>query len=68
MLLTMALHNNPRGRQAVYVTTIFTAIAALTVGLRLYTRFLIVRSAGVEDYFVLLAMVSILEICGRYIN
>jgi len=49
--------DNPRGRQAVEVSTVFTVLAAITVGLRLYTRFFLVRCPGIEDYGIVLAMV-----------
>ncbi|KAK7186798.1 hypothetical protein DPSP01_001148 [Paraphaeosphaeria sporulosa] len=50
------LNNNPRGNQAVGVSSAFTALATLTVLLRLYTRFSLVKCAGLEDYFITLAM------------
>jgi hypothetical protein len=49
--------DNPRGRQAVEISTTFTVLAAITVSLRLYTRFFLVRCPGVEDYLIVLAMV-----------
>ncbi|KAK7177430.1 hypothetical protein PSPO01_16522 [Paraphaeosphaeria sporulosa] len=52
----MSLHQNPRGTQAVAVSSVFTIIAALIVILRLYTRVSLVRCAGLEDYFVTTAM------------
>ncbi|KAF2247906.1 hypothetical protein BU26DRAFT_322807 [Trematosphaeria pertusa] len=53
----MLLDDNPRGRQAIDVSSAFTGIALITVLLRLYTRFFLVRCAGVEDYMVTLAMI-----------
>ncbi|PSN73594.1 hypothetical protein BS50DRAFT_191223 [Corynespora cassiicola Philippines] len=50
------MDNNPRGQQAIEISGAFTGLAAITVFLRLYTRFFIVRYSGVEDYFVALAM------------
>lgn len=52
------LNHNPRGRQAVVISATFTTLAFVIVALRLYTRFFLVRSPGVEDYGVSLAMVS----------
>ncbi|KAF2036556.1 hypothetical protein EK21DRAFT_83513 [Setomelanomma holmii] len=49
--------DNPRGRQAVEVSTAFTAIAAFVVALRLYTRFFLVRCPGIEDYGIVLATI-----------
>lgn len=52
------LDHNPRGRQAVIVSSVFTALAFVIVALRLYARFFLVRSPGIEDYGIILAMVS----------
>ncbi|KAF2440210.1 hypothetical protein P171DRAFT_369338 [Karstenula rhodostoma CBS 690.94] len=52
----MNLHRNSRSDQAVGVSSAFTTIATLTVLLRLYTRFSIVKCAGLEDYLIILAM------------
>jgi hypothetical protein len=49
---------NPRGRQAVEISVAFTALAFVILALRLYTRFFIVRCAGIEDYGIVLAMVE----------
>lgn len=57
-----SLDHNPRGRQAVEVSAVFTALAFIVVSLRLYTRFFLVRNPGVEDYGVTLAMVSTQQI------
>jgi hypothetical protein len=56
--MTAALNDNPRGRQAIEISTVFTALAVIAVALRLYTRFCIIRCAGTEDFGTLLAMVS----------
>jgi hypothetical protein len=50
--------DNPRGRQAVEISVVFTVIAACIVALRLYARFFVVRCAGLEDYGIVLAMVE----------
>lgn len=50
--------NNPRGRQAADISAAFTGISGVVVVLRLYTRFFLIRYAGIEDYLVALAMVS----------
>jgi hypothetical protein len=57
-IMAGALYDNPRGRQAVTISSVFTALAVVIVGLRLYTRFCIIRCAGIEDFGILLAMVS----------
>jgi hypothetical protein len=49
--------HNSRGRHAVEISTVFTVLAAITVTLRLYTRFFLIRHPGIEDYGILLAMV-----------
>lgn len=50
------LDHNPRGRQAVVISSVFTALAFVIVALRLYARFFLVRSPGIEDYGIILAM------------
>ncbi|OAG12116.1 uncharacterized protein CC84DRAFT_1080938 [Paraphaeosphaeria sporulosa] len=51
------LDHNTRGRQAVILSSVFSAFATLTVLLRLYTRLFVIRYLGVEDYFVSIALV-----------
>ncbi|KAF9741478.1 integral membrane protein [Paraphaeosphaeria minitans] len=51
------LDHNTRGRQAVILSSVFSAFATFTVLLRLYTRLFIIRCPGVEDYFVSIAMI-----------
>jgi hypothetical protein len=61
--------DNPRGRQAVEISVVFTAIATCIVALRLYARFFVVRCAGLEDYGIVLAMVEdILLYVAHYTN
>lgn len=40
------------------VTTVFTCLSALAVGLRLWTRFKIIKSPGLDDFFISLALVG----------
>lgn len=54
----MTSDDNPRGTQAVTITSVFTCAAFIVVVLRLYTRLRLVRYHGVEDYGVILAMVE----------
>ncbi|KAF1941328.1 hypothetical protein EJ02DRAFT_206185 [Clathrospora elynae] len=54
--MTAVSFDNPRGRQAVEISTIFTILAAIVVALRLYARFFVVRCAGIEDLGIILAM------------
>ena len=63
----MALHDNPRGRQAIEISSVFTGLALIVVALRLYTRFFIIRCAGLEDFGTGLAMVSELLTHTRYV-
>ncbi|KAI4654260.1 uncharacterized protein J4E78_007305 [Alternaria triticimaculans] len=51
-----SLSDNPRGRQAVEISSVFTGLALITVVLRLYTRFFIIRCVGIEDAGIALAM------------
>lgn len=50
--------DNYRGRQAIGVSSAFTGIMVIVVALRLYTRFFIVRYTGIEDYLIILSVVS----------
>ncbi|CAI6319376.1 unnamed protein product [Periconia digitata] len=53
----MTLEDNPRGRQAIEISTAFNGIALIVVILRVYTRVFIVRHFGVEDGFAVFALV-----------
>jgi hypothetical protein len=63
----MGLHENPRGRQAIEISSVFTGLAVIVVALRLYTRFFIIRCAGIEDFGTGLAMVSEALAHTRYV-
>ncbi|USP81674.1 hypothetical protein yc1106_08948 [Curvularia clavata] len=54
--MTGPLSENPRGREAVIISSIFTGLALIIVILRLYTRLYIIRAAGIEDLGIALAM------------
>lgn len=51
--------DNPRGKQAFDVSIAFTVLAIISVALRLYTRWFIVRAQGIEDHLIAVATVSI---------
>jgi hypothetical protein len=53
-------YENPvtRGPALVITNCIFVAIAVTTVGLRLYTRVVIKRWFGVDDVFIIVALVG----------
>jgi hypothetical protein len=55
-----SLSDNPRGKQAVQISSVFTGLALVIVILRLYTRFFLIRCVGIEDAGIALAMVSTL--------
>jgi hypothetical protein len=48
-----------RGPALVIVNSLLLPIAMVVVGLRLYTRLIICQSAGLDDLFIALAVVSI---------
>jgi hypothetical protein len=52
------LSDNPRGKQAVEISAVFTGLALVIVLLRLYTRFFLIRCVGIEDVGIALAMVG----------
>lgn len=54
--------HNPRGQQAVDISIPFTVVAIISVTLRLYTRWFIVRSPGVEDHLIIVASVRSLKL------
>lgn len=55
-----------KGGGTLVLVTLFPALALITVGLRLYTRFNIVRIPSHEDYAIALAMVSIIHISSFF--
>lgn len=48
-----------RGHALVVVNSVFLSIVIITVGLRLYTRIFIRRWFGLDDIFILIALVCI---------
>lgn len=57
ILADNAWTNNAWGMGALGVTSAFTALALVFVCARLYTRLILVKSAGLEDLFISLAWV-----------
>jgi hypothetical protein len=53
-------YTNPitRGDALVIINSIFIVLVTITVGLRMYTRLVIKRWFGIDDVFILLALVS----------
>lgn len=53
-------YDNPitRGNALVVVNSVFIGLVIITVGLRLYTRLKIKRWFGLDDVFILLALVN----------
>lgn len=49
---------NPRGQHAFDASVAFTVIAFVSVLLRLYTRWFIIRTPGIEDHLIIVATVS----------
>lgn len=47
------------GQSVVPCAVISTAVAAAFVGLRFYTRGIILRRLGLEDWFILVSLVSL---------
>jgi hypothetical protein len=54
-----------RGDALLIVNSIFISLVIVTVGLRLYTRLVIKRWFGLDDIFILLAMVSTIRITSK---
>ena len=63
MLLSWPTPNyaNPvtRGDALLIVNSVLIALVVITVGLRLYTRLIIKRWFGLDDVFILLALVRV---------
>ena len=51
--------SNPRGNLATIVASFHAGLAFFFVALRLYTRFFLVRSPGIEDYIIIVALVGL---------
>jgi hypothetical protein len=55
-----------RGRQVLGVAGLFLALSTLTIILRCYCRALVVKSFGLDDWFAVIAWVSLLPpICSK---
>lgn len=57
------MYGPPIVQHVVVVSNFFTALSVLVVILRLYTRSQIVRIVSVEDYLIVVSMVSAFLIC-----
>lgn len=66
MILTWPTPNyvNPptRGDALLIVNTVFIALVVIVVGLRMYTRLVIKRWFGLDDIFILIALVCFLDL------
>lgn len=56
-----------RGNALLIINIIFITLVALTVGLRLYTRLVIKRWFGLDDVFIILALVSTMPTAAQRI-
>lgn len=56
-LAIMTTLSTPRGRGALAVSTVFTCFATLLVLVRIYTRAVMVKQMGSDDYAILIALV-----------
>ncbi|KAF2222000.1 hypothetical protein BDZ85DRAFT_185945, partial [Elsinoe ampelina] len=54
---------NPRGMQSAIVATVFACISFFFVALRTYTRAVIVRNMGGEDFIIIAAWICCLAMC-----
>jgi len=53
----MTTLSTSRGRGALAVSTVFTCFATLLVLVRIYTRAVMVKQMGSDDYAILIALV-----------
>lgn len=58
-LLSVVMALGGRGYQVVGVTYLFLVLSTISVLLRCYVRLFLVKRFGVDDYFALLAWVSL---------
>jgi hypothetical protein len=49
-----------RGSSALAIMGVFVTLAGIVVTLRLYTRFILLRNPGPEDYTIIMSLVSTL--------
>lgn len=54
----MTTLSTSRGRGALAVSTVFTCLATALVLIRIYTRTVMVKQMGADDYAILIALVS----------
>lgn len=55
---TMTTLSTSRGRSALAVSTVFTSLATALVLVRIYTRVVLVKQMGSDDYTILVALVG----------
>ena len=51
--------NDNRGPELVALIWIFTALATVVVGIKVFTRIKIIREPALDDFFTILSVVSI---------
>jgi hypothetical protein len=54
----MTTLSTSRGRSALAVSIVFTSLATALVLVRIYTRAVLVKQMGADDYAILIALVS----------
>lgn len=54
---TMATMSTARGHSALAVSAVFTSLATLLVMIRIYTRAILVKQMGADDYAILISLV-----------
>ncbi len=56
--------DDSRALELLAVLWVFTVLALIFVGLKIYTRFQIMRETGLDDFFVFFSMVCFVGQCG----
>ena len=59
--MAMSEWSTSRGQGAVAASAVFTSLATILAGIRVYTRAFIVKKIGIDDWIVLVAVVSSLH-------
>ena len=57
-----ALASEDRGTQLLAIIWVFTALAVITVSLKLFTRFHVLHALGLDDFFIFLSLVCAQDI------
>lgn len=64
----MTTVSTSRGRSALAVSAVFTSLATFLVLIRIYTRAVMVKQMGADDYAIIVSLVRISEPPGGFMD